>query len=342
MRFVKSVQIAIGFAAAGGAAVALNGAAWAAESGSSPSVPTVQSVSDQVKNVIANTAAGASGSTAGTVAGAPDQHLMTRANPIVNGASSAPGSPVSGPQKGGVSTVSNNPSDGSVKPGDSSLAPSNSDQPAGQSNVINRTVSSSGSTSRDVAPASSDPADGMGSQGVNGIGLFVGSGDSVSSGSGEIGLSSIVFRSVRLPIQRVITSRSMPVAEDLAANVASAPQSTKAPVPSKSNGMLGRLTALLAATVVPQPLPSGVLVARQFAGALGLGVLAVLLVRLFVTLTYGLWLRKGGFATAARSDADAHGVVFSLVAISALGYALVKPFKHSPFFVVIEQKEGAL
>jgi len=146
-------------------------------------------------------------------------------------------------------------------------------------------------------------------------------------------VEGIVYRSTVLPMQPVITNQAVPHNNDLAAAVPSAPVPVHAPVPPKTNGDLGRFTAILAGTVVPQPiLPVVPPVMREVLELLLSLVLSLVFGVSFV-FSYGQWLRKGGFATAPRSDESAR-----LFASSSLvryqGYATTPPRWHNPLLVV--------
>jgi hypothetical protein len=117
---------------------------------------------------------------------------------------------------------------------------------------------------------------------------------------------TVTYQTRMMPLQPTITGRVGAEVNDLASSLPTPPKPAKAPVPAKSNGALVKLTAVLAGVVVPQPLLlADAAVAETRAGLIGAGLL-ILMLAVFV-FTYGLWLRRGGFATAARSDAPAPG-----------------------------------
>lgn len=144
----------------------------------------------------------------------------------------------------------------------------------------------------------------------------------------------IWFHSTVLPIQPIITSRPA-INTDLASSVPSAPEPVNAPVPAKSNGDLGHLSVLMAGVVVPHSVhPSDVVSTRM--ATPGFLILVLLAASMFV-FTYGLWLRRGGFATAARSDTPRATVFTSLFATPlSLGYVWTPPRQdHSPILVPV-------
>jgi hypothetical protein len=103
-----------------------------------------------------------------------------------------------------------------------------------------------------------------------------------------------------------------------AASTPAAPQPTPMPLPV--SGLLDRLTAVLAGVVVPNALtwlgdlPAGTSWPQPVLRLCLVALLGVLFVQ-----SYGLWLRRAGFATAARSDAMTGGGM--LVVPRRLGFA---------------------
>jgi len=137
-----------------------------------------------------------------------------------------------------------------------------------------------------------------------------------------------------LPVQPMIVSHeTVPV--DLASTLPSAPQQRQQPHPAKSTGMLGSLTAVLAGTVVPQPLMLGGMGIVPLAAVLLFALIATLLFTVFV-FTYGSWLRRGGFATAARSDEPAFSHISSIATPLFLGYVTTLRRLRSPILVVAD------
>jgi hypothetical protein len=120
-----------------------------------------------------------------------------------------------------------------------------------------------------------------------------------------------VYRTAVLPLQPTIIAREGQIS-DLASTVPTPPKPDKAPVPAKSSGALGKLTAELAGVVVPQLFALPALMGTRLPAMPGLGVLILVMLPVFV-FSYGLWLRRGGFATAARSDSPARAAVLYLL-----------------------------
>ena len=149
----------------------------------------------------------------------------------------------------------------------------------------------------------------------------------------------VVVLSHFLQVQPVMMST--PSVSDLGANLPTLPQPVSAPLPPKPNSALGHLTANLTATVVPFFLLITGKLAGQAPLALMLFAGLFFLISAFI-FTYGLWLRRGGFATAARSDAPTLGAIFLPFATPHfLGYVFAPPrLLHNPVFVVAEIKSA--
>jgi hypothetical protein len=141
-----------------------------------------------------------------------------------------------------------------------------------------------------------------------------------------------------LPIQPTIRSYAVSDVGDLAWSLPSVPVAAKQPVPAKSNGAMGNLRWILAGVVVPNMIAltdwaalAGLMAALIALGGLLLGTL--------YTFSYGLWLKRGGFVNAARSDAPAALATSSLFATpQLLGYVTMPPRRHNPIFVVSDIK----
>jgi hypothetical protein len=116
------------------------------------------------------------------------------------------------------------------------------------------------------------------------------------------------------------------------------PAPAKSPVPPKPDAFLASLTEMLAATVVPVPFFPTLATVYLPGLALGLITLIVLLGSL-TRATYGQWLRRSGYVTAARSDAPASSIAMMIFATPyRLGYAPASPHLHSPSFMVADHK----
>lgn len=151
---------------------------------------------------------------------------------------------------------------------------------------------------------------------------------------GNISSAAPADHATLLRIQPVITNRAVE-AQDLAATVPTAPAPARAPNPAKSSGLLGSLVVGLAGVVVPQPLVPSADIAYRVMLAASLATMVVLLINVFL-FTYGLWLRRGGFVTAARSDAPSRRVTSSFATPLLLGYVTSPPDLHNPILMVAE------
>jgi hypothetical protein len=152
--------------------------------------------------------------------------------------------------------------------------------------------------------------------------------------------SIIVFHTAFMPIQPVITSGPPTETGDLAASLPTASVAVKAPMPAKakSNGALGKLRAVLAGVVVPQLfVPHAVAALRGSLETISL--LPSLMLGSIFLFSYGLWLRRGGFVNAARSDAPTDSFTSTLFATPhVLDYVTMPPRRHSPILMVAESK----
>jgi hypothetical protein len=147
----------------------------------------------------------------------------------------------------------------------------------------------------------------------------------------------VTYHSQVLAIQPTIVSRPALASADLAAAIPSAPAPDKAPDPAKSSGALAGLRLVLAGVVVPSTATTDGLGAAT-AGWASYELLSVLVLLTLVPMTYGLWLRRAGYITAARSDVPQGATTtHSLFATPHLmGYNEMPPHPGSPFAVVYE------
>jgi hypothetical protein len=156
---------------------------------------------------------------------------------------------------------------------------------------------------------------------------------------------AVVFNSTVLPVQPKITNSHSVGAQDLAAAMPSAPAQqqnpTKAPTPSQPSGLFTKLATELAGTVVPQlftPTVSGFvnLIAR-----LSLMFTELLLLVGLFGMSFGAWLRRSGYAHAARSDM-ASGFLFLFATPFQMSYVTALSPEHSSFLMVSETKSVRL
>jgi hypothetical protein len=141
-----------------------------------------------------------------------------------------------------------------------------------------------------------------------------------------------------LTIQPRITTSRVTINEDLAAAVPTAPDVSRSPNKAPSpqpTGAIGRITATLAGSVVPN---WHYLPATQLGGwfEMVIVLLGLTLVSIFSPRIES-WIRKGGYAHAARSDV-AGSLVSFLATPYRLGYVPAEVPIHSPFLMVSDIK----
>ncbi len=128
-----------------------------------------------------------------------------------------------------------------------------------------------------------------------------------------------VHKTLVLRMQPTITSSDSGFSQDLAALLPTSPAAQKLPQPAKSTGQLGQIVEQLSRLVVPQPFTPST-------PAAGSATIIALIILLLTGLTsvfqfrYGLWLRRGGYATAARSDVSFSNLIFATP--HQMGYVL--------------------
>ncbi len=266
MRLVTSVQLVVGLAAGGSVALVLSGSALAADGSATTTTQSVgmQIISDQVN----------------------EQTILS--------SSSSLAAPIVGQAK-----ETEGQADASS---DSSSTVATSDQVVPQSSAIGPELDKqlpSQETLPDAGGADLAAAK-PGSEMVGKAALAQAS-VTIAVPVAISGQRSAGYRSAILIVKPTITNRTAPVVEDLASTMPSLPEPTKAPVKPKATGLFGSLTARLAATVVPVLV--GFLTKGTELGELALAPVALLLLatQLFVS-SYGAWMRRSGFAHAARSD----------------------------------------
>jgi hypothetical protein len=142
---------------------------------------------------------------------------------------------------------------------------------------------------------------------------------------------SVVIGSRVLPIQPRISGHTKVLNVDLAAQLPTAPVGTKIPLPSKSAGLLSSLTLGLAGTVVPQLIA---LPATFEVVTVVLALSAFMTIFVGFVFSFGLWIRRGGFRSAARSDVAS----ISFATPFFMGYVPAMPHQHNPFLMVAETK----
>lgn len=316
MRFCKPFEAVFSVAVGGGMILILSGNALAAEAGSEVSSKTVNQTNSQ--HIVTNSST---------------ESVST--NSVVN--------LVVTNDKGDVSTLS-----GSIEDG---LGLTANDSSQGNPDAAAAVDTGKNSESAPVKPVKTlDAVTASSEQVGDRPSVVVGITGGIKSGASTPALISpqttssgiVIYQSTRLPIQPTITTVHVSAVEDLAADVPSAvptQSDSKLPTgPSGSSGLLSRLSAGLAGTVVPT------MFMAPFLGGLGLAVeLASLLIVALLTLglgtlSYGSRVRREGYVHAARSDVG-DIVLHSIFATPlVLSYVSAPAPQHSSFLVVAETK----
>jgi len=150
----------------------------------------------------------------------------------------------------------------------------------------------------------------------------------VSGPGGHLG----AMRPRALLVQPVITNRFAIMGGDLTAMTPLVRLPPRTPMPIKSSGLWGRLTAVLAGAAMPG---ASVWVFGPTGGHMLAPVcwwLVVVLCGTGFAYNYGFWLRQSGFAHAARSDSAL--AKFSLLAVSLqLGFVRVGALGGAQFLM---------
>jgi hypothetical protein len=335
MRFGKLVQVAIGFAAASGAFLLLSSNALAADAGSvtssqpslsglasghidTPSAP--KAPTDATGSTATITTTGQSSST-GIITGFGSESSGSGGSSVM-GSTTTDTSPVneSSSSDGSSSTLNGVTSTNQSSSNGSGGAPVSDASTTGASNIGTNQVASAATTT--VLPTA-DPIL-----------------PSIPVATNVVPVA-IHYRSAFLAVQPTILTRDDAGATDLASAVPSAPVPTKAPgSPAKSSGAaLERLTSSLETSIVPPAFFLSSSRVEQLKLILLLVVIVVSFANL-VVMTYGLWLRKGGYATAARSDSPNIAFTSPFATPFLLGYASALPRSHGPSFMVSNCKIG--
>lgn len=319
MRVVKAAQFGIQSALIGGAFVLLGGAALADTStqpATNPTSPLAQSGAN-VKDTTGN-------STTVTNNGQGTVNVSNTTNTNDQSGSNSQGGTtlISGDQNNNSNTPTGTVSNNGSLPG-----------PTGQNAILNN-QNSQGNNPTVTNPAPKLDQDTTLAQPVSAPATPQ---SSTTTEQPALPAPVVFFQSKPLRIQPVIVTSNV---ADMASALPSLPTPASAPVPPKPNSALGHLSAVLADTIVPvffflisAPVRSGL-------ATIVFATFIILLLGAFIS-NYGLWLRRGGFATAARSDAPTPSNFSPFATPQFLGYVFAPPrFRHSPVFVVAEIKTG--
>lgn len=315
MKIAKTIEAVVGVAVGGSLMLMLSGGAFAADSsmGPTPQVPTQSGLSDSPKAGNTNTiGASSSGGVVDVTVTSSNDKTMAAVTPVVSGGD-------------GGATTETKPAAASVAGSEVPASSSKTKiETAGTEPVVPVSTHDEAAVTPVVAPAVKSETAAAGPQ------------------AGAVAFETIVINSTVLPVQPKITTTHVAAIEDLAASVPSAPANHSHPStpaePSQSSGLLSRLSAGLAGSVVPP-----VFLTPAF-GLAGLVIeLASLLILTLLTLgrlalTFGAFVRRGGYAHAARSDVAeaARNTIFATPLVMSYVPAFVP--RHSSFLVVSETK----
>lgn len=294
MRLVRSIQIAIGIATTGGAALMLSGSALAADAGT---VTTSQKTTTNLQIVSIETQEVSSVGTGVAAVSASHEQQSLVGQPEVATASKT------------ESALVEQPKDTLGSAADSVSQVVASQQEAGKAAL--------------AILASEGQSAGQSASGQPFIAVAV----------PVIGQTTkadtAIFAPKILVVQPKITNRTAAVA-DLAASLPSAAIPMDAPMPAESTGLLSNLTTQMASTVVPEQIVPVTAALPELLTLLVVCVTVLVAVRVFA-YSYGAWLRRGGFATAARSDAGA-SLLFPFATPSLLGSVELPSSLPGPIF----------
>ncbi len=326
MRLAKSVKVILGIVASSGAALVLSGSAFASDAGTGTTSETISNTTSQAVEGVTEQPKSVE-----SPADVTTKSQDTKPGAAVSGAvTNVSGVSVAGAQQGVVG-LPNKASDSALSPapsktvGSTTVSPVVASVPVKANPVVMTKVevaSSSEVVQAVVAP--SLPAEPSG-----------------QSSHVTEPTPDVVFRSTMLPVQPKITNSRPLSAGDLASLVPSAPAQqqnpAKVPTPSQPTGLLTRLTSELAGIVVPQAFSSDVIAVVSVTARLLILFASILLLVGLMSVTFGSWMRRGGYAHAARSDvAD---ILSSLFATPVrLGYVPAPLPLHSSFLMVSETK----
>ncbi len=342
MDLVKSIKVVLGLVSSGGLVVILSGTAFAAASAGSvpvdamvkpvaPSVAVVPSLQAQTSDTIITLNKQSSSQTvSGTVS---VSSVGTSGSPVVAASEN-------GGQNGltsGTDSESKVTAVGSTTAGRPVADSSNNSSPKPAvvpveniSGLVPATSDSNASTQSLVTPASTAISE-LQSQ-VQEAGIV----------SGQ---RSIVIHSKVLEVQPRITSSRPAAMDDLAKMIPSASgvqsgNPARVPAPLQPTDVLTRLTVELAGVVVPQAYLTPMLGAIDFFARLTILLAGMILAIGFALISFGTWLRRGGYAHAARSDVAAGRLRSAFIAIFRLGYVSALQPAHSPFLMKLEMQSG--
>lgn len=325
MRLLKSFELALSVVAGSGMVLLLSGSAYAAESGLSTTSQVGFQAPAPVKTDIPPA----------TMSNTPGNVLVVTTDPAGQGTVAAGNSVTtsSAKQSSGAVVLSGNTQDITRQP----AVPTDQTQvPAKEHPSVAPAVSGSGVVS--TQPAMGD------------VSTSVGPSEQISTVIGQSGAKlsandqgSLMIGSAIFPIKPRITNAEAIFAQDLASMVPTAPDQSqlpaKQPTPAQPNSALNQLTAELAGSVVPPVYFSPSLLGT----ALVIGIMMMLLACVpglrSIGVSFGTWLRQGGYAHAARSDVAATPISF-FATPPTLSYETANLPTRSSFLMVSKIKTG--
>jgi hypothetical protein len=313
VKLAKSFGLALSIATSGGVMLILSGSAYAADSGVNT---TSQSVNQDTTTSTATT-------------------LKSRSSSVVNVVVDSKGSAVSnGSTESQLSGTSQNTQvsvagidDPSKTSTTSSVPISNTSQGSNPTAAEDPKITVSTNLSLNAAPSTGGAL----------------SKNSLLSASND--LPGVVFHSSLLAIQPRITTSHVTLIDDLASSVPTAltqqHDPAKLPTPSQPSNVLGRLTAVLAGSVVPHVFTTPGLGLPSLVVLLSLLAATILLSLRPVSLTFGALMRLGGYVHAARSDVVATMSIFFATPLNLSYVSAIEP-TYSSFLVVSDNKTVCL
>jgi hypothetical protein len=323
MKLLKPVELVLGLAASGSLMLVLSSGAYAANSG----IVTTSQTTNVAGEVSKNNAA--------PISTKSNEPGIVTISVVTNSDSSVPASDIA---------KQNNPGQPSV------TTPAANNAGSAAPNTISATPAAPGApTAADVAASTSPIAVNQPASLVQtnaAASAAVVPQESAAPQKSVTDVSPVVStRTMLMELQPRITATNIVAISDLAAMVPTASAHDlvpgKAPVPSSTGGVFSKLTAELAASVVPHAYFSPTVAGIAFPLSLIILIVTSGFALRFMAMSFGDWIRRGGFAHAARSDVAAQ--LSSLFATPLiLSYVTAVPPTHSSFLMVSNIKRLVL
>jgi hypothetical protein len=312
MRVLKSAQLVLGLAVGGGLMLALSGGAFAAESSVSTTSQTVAQENSSQSTPPADT---------NDTTSVKPKDGTTVSVSVLTTTKTTDGS-------GAPAATTGKANDPVVKTSDTAAAT----EPAKSAEAG---VSAAATVPAGATPVAINQASTMASQAAPTVPVVDTAPAPAVSPEAAIALAQSlsttepVYHTVVLSVQPMITNTRPAAVNDLAATLPSAPTQqdpANVPAPSQPAGVFGQLTAVLAGTVVPPVFLTPLLGFAGISLAYTLLIIASILAAGRFVTSFGVWLRRGGYAHAARSDV----AVATFTSFFATPFALSFVTAHSP------------